>query len=71
MSRAAAKSSTASIADTIQCGDAADVLASLRADSVDCVVTSPPPRRTVVVTHRAPERVVVVRPARSRVVVYR
>ena len=30
------------LADTIQCGDAATVLARLPAESVDCIVTSPP-----------------------------
>ncbi len=41
-SSAAARLAAASLADTIHCGDAADVLASLPADSVDCIVTSPP-----------------------------
>ena len=42
MSQRVARGAATSLADTIHCGDAADVLASLPADSVDCVVTSPP-----------------------------
>jgi site-specific DNA-methyltransferase (adenine-specific) len=35
-------SRAAKLADTIVCGDAAKVLATLPADAVDCIVTSPP-----------------------------